>query len=95
MKKIDLGQTLNTLANVGVIAGIVFLGLELSQNNDILESHKLAALSSLRASGYQAVLQNPVRSGPLFRLVLTLNRDPKLIFAKCCSEMIGPPGRIT
>jgi len=33
MKKIDIGQTLNTLANVGVIAGIVFLGVELQQNN--------------------------------------------------------------
>ena len=38
MKKIDLGQTINTLANVGVIAGIVFLGLELEQNNALMES---------------------------------------------------------
>ena len=36
MKKIDLGQTLGLLANVGVIAGIAFLGVELSQNNDLL-----------------------------------------------------------
>ncbi len=36
MRKIDLGQTINVLANVGVIAGIVFLGVELSQNNDLL-----------------------------------------------------------
>lgn len=32
MKKIDLGQTITILANVGVIAGIVFLGIELNQN---------------------------------------------------------------
>ena len=36
MKKIDLAQTLNTLANVGVIAGIIFLAFELRQNNDLL-----------------------------------------------------------
>ena len=36
MKKIDLGQTITVLANVGVIAGIAFLGFELSQNNDLL-----------------------------------------------------------
>ena len=32
MKKIDLGQTIRILANVGVIAGIVFLVIELNQN---------------------------------------------------------------
>jgi len=32
MKKIDLGQTIQTLANLGVIAGIVFLAMELQQN---------------------------------------------------------------
>ena len=34
MKKIDLGQTIGILANIGVIAGIVFLALELRQNNE-------------------------------------------------------------
>ena len=37
MKKGDLGQTLNTLANVGVIAGIVFLAIEVRQNQATLE----------------------------------------------------------
>ena len=36
MKKLDLGQTITILANVGVIAGIVFLGYELRQNNENL-----------------------------------------------------------
>ncbi len=35
MKKIDLGQTVNTLANVGVIGGLIFLGLEMQQNTNI------------------------------------------------------------
>ena len=38
LKKIDLGQTITILANIGVIAGIVFLGFELRQNNLYLET---------------------------------------------------------
>lgn len=36
MKKIDLGQTITVLANLGVIAGIVFLAVEIQQNNEAL-----------------------------------------------------------
>ena len=36
MKKLDFGQTITILANVGVIAGIFFLALELRQNNELL-----------------------------------------------------------
>ncbi len=32
MKKIDLGQTITILANIGVLAGIIFLAYELRQN---------------------------------------------------------------
>lgn len=32
MKKIDLGKTISMLANVGVLAGIIFLAYELRQN---------------------------------------------------------------
>ena len=38
MKNLDLGQSVEILANVGVIAGIIFLGLELQQNNELLDS---------------------------------------------------------
>ena len=31
MKKIDLGQTITVLANLGVIASLVFLGLQVRQ----------------------------------------------------------------
>jgi hypothetical protein len=37
LKKIDLGQTIMILANVGEIAGIVFLAFELQQNNEALD----------------------------------------------------------
>ena len=36
MKKIDRGWAIQVFANVGVIAGIVFLGLEIHQNNEAL-----------------------------------------------------------
>lgn len=38
MRKMDLGQTVNTLANLGVIAGIVFLALELIQNREMMRA---------------------------------------------------------
>ena len=38
MRKIDLGQAVTLAANLGVIAGIVFLGFELHQNNELLEA---------------------------------------------------------
>jgi hypothetical protein len=37
MKKRNLSESLNLLANLGVIAGIVFLGVELRQNNELME----------------------------------------------------------
>ena len=38
MKKIDVGQVIAILANVGVIAGIAFLAFELKQNNKLLRA---------------------------------------------------------
>lgn len=38
MKKLDFGQTVGLLANLGVIAGIIFLGLELRQVRDQMDA---------------------------------------------------------
>ena len=38
MKKIDLGQTITILANIGVIAGIAFLAVDLRQNNELMRA---------------------------------------------------------
>jgi len=38
MNKLDLGQTANTLANVGVIIGIILLVFELDQNRDMMRA---------------------------------------------------------
>ena len=36
MKKIELGQAVTILANLGVIAGIIFLAIEIRQNNELM-----------------------------------------------------------
>ena len=38
MKKIDPAQTITIFANLGVIAGIVFLAVELRQNNELMRN---------------------------------------------------------
>lgn len=38
IKEIKLGQIITICTNLGVIAGIVFLGIELQQNNELLEA---------------------------------------------------------
>lgn len=43
MKKPDLGQSINTVANVGVILGIVLLAVELRQNNELLGAQARAS----------------------------------------------------
>ena len=56
MKKLDIGQTLGILANVGVIAGIVFLGFELRQNNSFLAAQARSQLTANRISAVEMTL---------------------------------------
>jgi len=44
MKKIDLGQTIAILANLGVLAGLIFVGVQLWQDRE------LAALTNINAA---------------------------------------------
>lgn len=37
MRKFDIAQILQVLANLGVIAGIVLLTIEVHQNNELLD----------------------------------------------------------
>lgn len=55
MKKIDLGQSLQILANAGVIAGIVFLAVELRQNNDQLEAQSRFNYYQNRIAAYRFI----------------------------------------
>jgi len=54
MKKLGLGQAIAVLANLGVIAGIVFLGVELSQNNQLLEAESRYARGNRAVELYMA-----------------------------------------
>jgi len=54
MKKIDLGQSIAILANIGVIAGIIIVAYELRQNTlatELVASQKLHDTSGAALSG--------------------------------------------
>ncbi len=59
MKKIELGQTITILANIGVIAGIVFLAVELRQNNELLAAEARSDLSSRRTGFIEMIVTSP------------------------------------
>ncbi len=59
MKKLDFGQVIGILANLGVIAGIVFLAVELRQNNELLIAEARAMRTNLRQADTTLVLENP------------------------------------
>ena len=58
MKKIDLGQSITILANIGVIAGIVFLAVELRQNNRVLSAQAQFNILQNRTSGISALSES-------------------------------------
>ena len=57
MKKLDLGQTISILANVGVLAGIVILIIEIDQNNDALTFQARTMLPTARSAEQQNFVQ--------------------------------------
>lgn len=72
MKKIDLGQTIGILANLGVIAGIIFLAVELQQNNQLSEVQVEMALTATQAN---TVLADIVEQPQLIALMLKDERS--------------------
>ena len=71
MKKIDLGQTITIFANLGVIAGIVFLAVELRQNNDLLESQARATRTLMRQDYFRDLFSDPALAG----LIVKASKD--------------------
>jgi hypothetical protein len=59
MKKLDLSQTITILANLGVIAGIVFLVIELQQNNELLQTQAGYILAQNRVSHSKRLQESP------------------------------------
>jgi hypothetical protein len=57
--KITLGQSVEILANLGVVAGLVFLGLEIRQNTELLESEIVATRHFMRTEDFLLPLEYP------------------------------------
>jgi hypothetical protein len=72
MKNIDLSQVISTVANVGVIAGIVFLAFELRQNNELLISQARSNLVYGRAT-YQEYLA--INAGGIAEIVTKVRQS--------------------
>lgn len=66
MKKIDLGQTINTIANIGVIAGIAFLVVELNQNQTMMRAQTRQQVSDGLVDHVMAVVIDPNLSEIVF-----------------------------
>ena len=67
MKRTDLGQAINTIANIGVIAGIVFLAVELQQNTAAIQGATYQGLSDSASDQLLRVTDNPQLADVLFR----------------------------
>ena len=59
MKKLDLGQAIGILANIGVLVGIVFVGYELRQSNRIAVGTTAYELSRNWITVNDMILTNP------------------------------------
>ena len=70
MKKLDLGQTITILANIGVVAGIIFLGVELQQNNELLASQARENRLDRQTAIVDTAIENP-------DLLELLGKDPE------------------
>ncbi len=78
MKKIELGQTIGIIANLGVIAGIVFLAVELRQNNDLLAAQSRAERLTVRTDWINALY----RDDQLADLIVRAQRNEELTEAE-------------
>jgi hypothetical protein len=77
MKKIEVGQTIQILANVGVLAGIVMLGLELRQNNEFLGLQIRNNIYERIIGSPDIVLENPYLLELLGKDVATLSETER------------------
>jgi hypothetical protein len=59
MKKIDLAHGISVLANLGVVAGIIFLAVEISQNNVLLASQARTNRLAVLKESTSVRLNNP------------------------------------
>jgi len=59
VKKLDINETIQTIANVGVVLGIIFLALEIQQNTNAVRSSVIQALSEQTYESVRIAIENP------------------------------------
>ena len=67
MKKFDIGQLIAVLANLGVVVGLAFLAIEISQNNDALEAQSRDSWINRQVHILEALALNPDLLGLLLK----------------------------
>ena len=68
----DLDRGISILANLGVIAGIVFLGIELRQNNELMAEQQRFNRLTVANSSQELVIAHP----HLAELLVKVESDP-------------------
>ena len=58
MKKIDFGQVISVLANIGVIGGLIFVGMQLEQDRELAAIDRRLALADSQKYWAELVTQN-------------------------------------
>lgn len=67
MKKIDLGKTISILAYVGMIAGLIFVAVEIGRNNEMLAAQNRAERADFRQRPSEQLLNNPRIAQALYK----------------------------
>ena len=75
MRKIDFGQALGILANIGVIAGIVFLAIEINQGNQLARAQTRSEVTASIASFLELLTSDAELSEMYLRAV----EDPEAV----------------
>lgn len=74
IKRLEIGQAIQLLANLGVIAGIVFLAVEINQNTEMME----AQMSQARTEAAMAEAQSLYNSEYVLPLLESIDQGQPL-----------------
>jgi hypothetical protein len=74
MKKIDLGRAISIVADIGVIASVGFLALQLRLNNELMSAEGRQSRTEASESGFRAVAEN----ADLAEIIIKVNQGQKL-----------------
>ena len=77
MKLDNLNKWLMLAANFGVIAGIMFLAVEIQQNNELLEAEARINQLNTRNTTVNYIVENPAMTEVMHKLEIGENLTPK------------------